>query len=215
MSGHGFCRLAALRIAPATGMCVRSCAVACLVAASMAPASLLSQGEATRATTAFEGARLIVGDGGAPIENGVFVVAGGRITAVGAKGSVVPPAGASQVDLTGKTVMPAMINVHVHIGYEGYTSWGAGNYTPENVLDHLQREAFYGVAATQSVGSSPTDASLQFQRDQQAGKFPPAARFLFMPGMAPPNRGAAAGLLKSAHEPRDRDHISRPTAGDA
>ena len=48
-----------------------------------------------------------------------------------------------------------MINAHVHIGYEGYTSWGAENYTPHNVLDHLQREAFYGVGATQSVGSSP------------------------------------------------------------
>ena len=31
------------------------------------------------------------------------------------------------------------------VGYEGYTSWGAGNYTPQNALDHLQREAFYGV----------------------------------------------------------------------
>ena len=35
-------------------------------------------------------------------------------------------------------------------GYEGYTSWGAENYTPKNVLDHLQREAFYGIVATQS-----------------------------------------------------------------
>ncbi len=85
--------------------------------------------------------------------------------------------------------MPAMINVHVHIGYEKYTSWGAQNYTAENVLDHLQREAFYGTAVTQSVGSSPLEASLQFQRDQQAGKFPLASRFLFTPGYAPPNGG--------------------------
>ena len=103
------------------------------------------------------------------------------------------------MDLTGKTVMPAMINVHVHIGYEGYTSWGAENYTPQNVLDHLEREAFYGVGATQSVGSSPTDPSIQFQRDQQAGKFPPASRFLFMPGMAPP---AAVRTRSCARGPR-------------
>ena len=57
------------------------------------------------------------------------------------------------------------------------------------MLDHLQREAFYGTAATQSVGSSPLEASLQFQRDQQAGKFPPASRFFFIPGYAPPNGG--------------------------
>ncbi len=135
----------------------------------------------------YEGARLIVGDGSAAIENGAFVVQNGHITAIGR--AVLASAGATRVNLAGKTVMPAMINVHVHIGYEKYTSWGAANYTAENVLDHLQREAFYGTAATQSVGSSPLEASLQFQRDQQAGKFPPASRFLFIPGYAPPNGG--------------------------
>jgi len=101
----------------------------------------------------YEGARLIVGDGSAAIEKGAFVVQNGHITAIGP--AIKAPAGAIRVNLAGKTVMPAMINVHVHIGYEKYTSWGAENYTAENVLDHLQREAFYGVAATQSVGSSP------------------------------------------------------------
>jgi len=135
----------------------------------------------------YEGGRLIVGDGSAAIENGAFVVRNGHITAIGR--TINAPAGATRVSLAGKTVMPAMINVHVHIGYEKYTSWGAQNYTAENVLDHLQREAFYGTAATQSVGSSPLEASLQFQRDQQAGKFPPASRFFFIPGYAPPNGG--------------------------
>jgi imidazolonepropionase-like amidohydrolase len=144
----------------------------------------------------YEGARLITGDGSAPIENGAFVVQNGRITEVGKRGPVTSPRGASHVDLTGKTVIPAMINAHLHIGYEGYTSWGAQNYTPQNVLDHLQCEAFYGVGATQTVGSSPTDSSIQFIKDQTAGKFPPASRFFFIPGMAPPNGGPDAILLK-------------------
>jgi imidazolonepropionase-like amidohydrolase len=135
----------------------------------------------------YEGGRLIAGDGSAAIENGAFVVQNGHIAAIGS--TVTAPAGAIRVNLAGKTVMPAMINVHVHIGYEKYTSWGAANYTAENVLDHLQREAFYGTAAAQSVGSSPLEAALQFQRDQQAGKFPPASRFFFIPGYAPPNGG--------------------------
>jgi imidazolonepropionase-like amidohydrolase len=88
----------------------------------------------------------------------------------------------------------------VHIGYEGYTSWGAKNYTAANVLDHLRREAYYGVAATQSVGSSPTDASIAFVRDQQAGTFAVASRFFFMPGMAPPNGGPDAILIKGTKE---------------
>jgi imidazolonepropionase-like amidohydrolase len=152
----------------------------------IAVASLAAIACAQRAVV-YEGARLIIGDGSPPIENGTFVVRSGHITAIGR--AVPVPAGATRVSLAGKTVMPAMINVHVHIGYEKYTSWGAQNYTAENVLDHLKREAFYGTAVAVSVGSSPVDPSLQFQRDQQAGKFPPAARFLFMPGYAPPNGG--------------------------
>jgi imidazolonepropionase-like amidohydrolase len=155
-----------------------------------------SQSRGAGGTVIYSGARLIIGDSSTPIDEGAFVVANGRITAVGRTGAIAAPAGATRVDLAGKTVMPAMINAHVHIGYEGYTSWGAENYTPQNVLDHLQREAFYGVAVTQSVGSSPTEASIQFQRDQDAGKFAPASRFMFMPGMAPPNGGPDAILLK-------------------
>jgi len=155
--------------------------VFCIAAASLGWTAFAQQ------VVVYEGARLIVGDGSAAIENGRFVVQNGHIVAIGS--SVNAPVGATQVNLAGKTVMPALINVHVHIGYEKYTSWGARNYTAENVLDHLQREAFYGVAATQSVGSSPLEASLQFQRDQQAGKFPLASRFFFIPGYAPPNGG--------------------------
>ena len=159
-----------------------------------------AQSKPSSRPVAYEGARLVIGDGSAPIESGYFVVQDGRFTAVGAKGAVMVPAGARRVNLTGRTVMPALINVHVHIGYEGYTSWGATNYTPENVLDHLRREAYYGVAATQSVGSSPTDASIAFVRDQQAGKFAAASRFFFMPGMAPPNGGPDAILIKGTRE---------------
>ena len=165
-----------------------------------APNAVFAQSTASARPVAYEGARLIVGDGSAPIDNGVLVVSAGRITAVGAKGSVTVPAGATHVSLAGRTVMPAMVNAHVHIGYEGYTSWGASNYTPANVLDHLRREAYYGVAATQSVGSSPTEASIQFVADQQAGRFAVASRFFFIPGMAPPNGGPDAILIKGTKE---------------
>jgi imidazolonepropionase-like amidohydrolase len=150
--------------------------------------------------TIFDGARLVIGDTSAPIENGVVVVQDGHIAAIGPSGRVTAPAGATHVDLRGKTMMPAMVNAHVHIGYEGYTSWGAKNYTAANVLDHLQREAYYGIGATQSVGSSPTRESLQFQQDQQAGKFAPASRYFFMPGMAPPNGGPDAVLRVATTE---------------
>jgi len=168
----------------------------CSLAAAIAAGSavVLSQSRSGGAAVAYVGARLILGDARAPIERGTIVVQDGRITAIGAQSDVKAPAGSVVVNLAGKTAMPAMVNAHVHIGYEGYTSWGAANHTPENVIDHLQREAFYGVGATQSVGSSPTDQSLQIQRDQQAGTLPPASRFFFMPGFAPPGGGPDAVL---------------------
>ena len=158
----------------------------------------------------YEGARLIIGDTTAPIEDGAFVVAEGRFTAVGRRGAISVPSGARRVDLSGKTVMPALVNVHVHMGYEGYTSWGAENHTPANLLDHLRREAFYGVAAATSVGTSPTEQALRFQRDQQEAKFPPAARFLFMPGMAPPGGGPDAVLIVATNKLGVINEVSTP-----
>ena len=61
---------------------------------------------------------MIVGDGRAPIERGAFVVQKGRVTAVGERGSVSVPSDATRVDLTGKTVMPAIVNAHVHLGFQ-------------------------------------------------------------------------------------------------
>jgi len=144
----------------------------------------------------YEGARLILGDANAPVENGAFVVRNGRITAIGRKGSIQTPAGIARVDLAGKTVMPAMNNIHVHIGYEGFVSWSVENHTPENVLDHLEREAFYGVGTAMAMGEQPTAFAIKFRQDQLAGKFPPAARFFFAAGMAPPAGGPDALLIQ-------------------
>ena len=131
------------------------------------------------------------------IEDGAFVVRNGHIAAIGRKESVKAPAEAMHVDLSGKTVMPAMNNVHVHVGNEGYVSWSVENHTPENVLDHLEREAFYGVGTAVTMGDQPTDFAIRFQQDQAAGKFPSAARFFFAAGMAPPGGGPDSLLIQA------------------
>src|SRR3954464_9159577 len=56
--------------------------------------------------TACGGARLIVGDGGAPIENATLLVDGARIVAAGRPPDVTVPPGATRVTLAGKPVMP-------------------------------------------------------------------------------------------------------------
>ena len=76
--------------------------------------------------------RVIVGDGRV-IDNASVVVKGTRITQVGAASIIKAPAGATRVSLAGKTVMPAIVDAHVH------TSTTA----PELETD-LRRRAHFG-----------------------------------------------------------------------
>ena len=89
---------------------------ACLCLASACYPRTEAQAPPT-GVTVFEGARLITSDGSAPIENSAFIVENNRFTQVGRRGDVRVPAGAARVDLTGKTVMPTMIDLHGHIGF--------------------------------------------------------------------------------------------------
>jgi len=54
----------------------------------------------------------------AVIENGTIVVRGNRIIAVGAAGEVDVPADARVMDMTGRTIIPGLIDVHAHVGSE-------------------------------------------------------------------------------------------------
>jgi len=149
--------------------------VCCLILTS---ASLVAafQGGPSPATF-FEGARLIVGDGSAPVENSAFLVEGDSFTWVGKKGERQPPAGASRVDLSGKTVMPALIDGHNHIGLvdERNGSNSKANYVHDNLADQLERYAYYGVAAALSMGLE-ADQELAYQLRDEV--IPNAARFL-------------------------------------
>ena len=102
--------------------------------------------------TVFEGARLINGDASV-VENSAFVVQGNRFVGAGRRTDVQAPAGATRVDLTGKTVIPALIDAHSHIGYMRNLSSGPQNYTRENILDHMHKFAYFGVAASMAMGS--------------------------------------------------------------
>ena len=92
--------------------------------------------------------------------------------------SVPAPPGAARVDLTGKTVIPALVDGHSHIGYMKNLTSGAANYTRENILDHMYRFAYFGVAASQSMGSDFGELPFQLRDEILAGKYPDAARFL-------------------------------------
>jgi imidazolonepropionase-like amidohydrolase len=110
--------------------------------------------------TAYEGARLIVGDGRV-IENATLVVEGTKIAQAGPAASVQVPAGAARVNLAGKTVMPMVIDTHVHLNTER-----------DALIRDLKQRAYYGVSAALSLGTDGYE--LLDVRDQP---IPGAARF--------------------------------------
>src|SRR5712664_3256684 len=138
------------------------------------------QGRPANRAVLFEGARLISGDGGLPIENAAFLVENNRFTRVGRKGEVQAPAGAARVDLTGKTVIPALIDIHNHLGWTDHKTNKASkeSYTRELVINHLQRYAYYGVAATLSMGLDRWDVNPDLPYQLRNETIPNAARFL-------------------------------------
>ena len=104
------------------------------------------------AVTVFEGARLIVGDGSAPIEDAVFVIEGARFTHAGRRVDVEIPGGATRVDLSGKTVMPALVNTHVHLAS-----------TRDDRVDQLQHMAYYGAGLVVSLGLDSGDVPFEMR----------------------------------------------------
>src|SRR5207244_908901 len=116
------------------------------LAAAYSIQSVATQANRSPGVVLFEGARLIAGDGSAPIDNSAFLVEDGTITKVGRKGDVSAPGGARRVNLTGKTVMPTLIDAHGHPGFQRGLTYSADNFTRENIIDDLNRALYFGVA---------------------------------------------------------------------
>ncbi len=141
-----------------------------LVTACGAPAP--EEAPPLEGVTVFEGARLIVGDGSEPIEDSVIVIQDGRFIDVGARGQVNAPAGADVVDLTGKTVMPAIVDAHKHAATDR-----------EAIIDQLQRLAYYGIGAAVSMGIDEGDLAFQIRGETipNAARLRTAGRGITMP----------------------------------
>src|SRR5215831_4239941 len=130
----------------------KACALAVLVMLAVPAAPALAE------VVAYEGARLIVGDGNV-VQKGTLVVDGAKI--VQASADARAPAGARRVDLAGKTVMPMIIDCHVHLN------------TARDALERdLRQRAWWGVSAALSMGLDGFE-----NLDVRKQALPGAARF--------------------------------------
>jgi len=136
--------------------------VKAIFAATLAVAALGSavptSAQVPGGVTAFEGARIIVGDGSAPIDNGTLVVEGAKIAQVGKAADVRVPAGATRVNLAGKTVMPDLIDTHTHL-----------SQSREALVKDLKQRAYWGVSAAMSMGTDETTAELDMRGQDVPG----------------------------------------------
>ena len=110
--------------------------------------------------TVVKAARLIDGQGGAPMANPVVVIEDDRIARVGAGLPI--PAGAEVIDLGSATLLPGLIDCHTHItGQPG-----------ENYYDDIFRKSPIDVAVTAHVYARRTlEAGFTTVRDVGAGEF--------------------------------------------
>jgi imidazolonepropionase-like amidohydrolase len=124
--------------------------------------SACSSEEQASTAVAYEGARIIPGDGGAAIDSATLIVDNGRITAVGTSSTVSIPAGAQRVDVSGATIMPMMLDTHVHL-----------NTDRDALIQDLRDRARFGVSAAMSLGMDNVDSVFEIQQQLQPG----AARY--------------------------------------
>jgi imidazolonepropionase-like amidohydrolase len=159
---------------------IASFAAAVLLAGSAIPA--FAQ------VTAYEGARLIVGDGRV-VENGTLVVDGSKLAQAGPVADVRVPAGAKRVSLAGKTAMPMLIDTHVHL-----------STTREPLLRDLRARAYWGVSGALSMGTDGYEVlGVHNEVIPGAARYLSAGRGITMPE---PGRTTAPYWVTSAAEGR-------------
>jgi imidazolonepropionase-like amidohydrolase len=141
-----------------------------LVLAAFALEPSLAQAPAAT-TFVLTGARLIDGTGRVPLEQATLVITNGRVEAVGASGAVKIPAGATAINLPGKTIVPGFINAHGHLG--------AGDKKlplHDQIIQQLRLYAQYGVTSLQSLGDDGVE-SVKVHDEQERGTLDRARLF--------------------------------------
>jgi imidazolonepropionase-like amidohydrolase len=120
------------------------------------------------------GFTLIDGSGAAAAPNSAMIVDAGRITWVGGVSQLKVPAGAEVVDLTGRFVMPGMIDLHGHLGLTSGMTLDTKSYSRQTVEHDLKTYASYGITTMLSLG---LDSDAVFGvREQQRTSRPAMAR---------------------------------------
>ena len=107
---------------------------------------------------ALVGGQLIDGTGAPPVADSVVVIRDGRIETAGPRDTTPVPAGVETLDVTGKTIMPGLVNLHVHYR-DG----------PAEIERQFRSQLYYGVTTARSIGSDSPER-VAFLLEANAGR---------------------------------------------
>src|SRR2546425_1322974 len=152
---------------------------------------LLALGYLTRAcaqqpTLALVGGRISDGCGGPPIENGVILIAGDRITAVGHRSEIALPAGGRVISTEGMSVLPGLADMHVHlmiVGHGDYEHWDTTYRSrfPKEIMPAAAKQLLLaGVTTARDLGA-PIEDILAVKRRVARGEIPGPRPFVSGP----------------------------------
>jgi imidazolonepropionase-like amidohydrolase len=161
-----------------------------ITTAFIAAAGWSAQAPRPAGTLALVGARLFDGTGAPLIEAATLIVSNGKVDQVGPSTTVKVPSGAERIDVTGKTIIPGLVNTHGHVGDTIGLQSDPKSYTEENIKRQLRLYSSYGITTVFSLGgdrapgfavrdasrAQPDVARLFVAGDVITGKTPDEAR---------------------------------------
>jgi len=113
-------------------------------------------------TVAFVGGKVVTMEGDSVIDNGVVLVEGNQIIAVGSQADVKVPKGAKVIDITGKSIMPGLVDAHAH-----------GPQGSSEIIPEQNWENYAGLALGVTTIHDPSNDTTEFfaaSEMQKAGK---------------------------------------------
>lgn len=103
--------------------------------------------------TALMGATILDGRGGTPLRDGVILVRGGTIEAIGSREDIPLPRGTEQVDVAGSWIIPGLIDAHAHVA-----RWALPRYVAYGVTTvrdvHNEPDSIFAMSEAADLGSA-------------------------------------------------------------